>query len=149
MRAVFAPIPGTWPALVPLVQSGRLALLGDAFTHRMALEDVSEAYELFDSRADGVLKVLLTPNPGPPSGSIRGSVEDDGPLRGAELRSGHEPRRRRRSDQLRQRVDDRLVVGPPALEVAPRLFLVALQREVDLFEPAVPVEELRLGEPDV
>ena len=55
--------PGTWPALVPLVQSGRLALLGDAFTHRMALSQVSQAYELFDSRADGVLKVLLTPNP--------------------------------------------------------------------------------------
>jgi len=68
VRAVFAPIPGTWPALVPLVQSGRLALLGDTFTHRMGLDQVSEAYELFDSRADGVLKVLLTPNPGPPSG---------------------------------------------------------------------------------
>ena len=63
VRAVFAPIPGTWPALVPLVQSGRLALLGDTFTHRMALGEVSQAYELFDSRADGVLKVLLTPNP--------------------------------------------------------------------------------------
>jgi alcohol dehydrogenase len=61
VRAVFAPIPGTWPALVPLVQSGRLALLGDAFTHRMALAQVSQAYKLFDSRADGVLKVLLDP----------------------------------------------------------------------------------------
>ena len=63
LRAVFAPIPGTWPFLVPLVQSGRLTGLGETFTHRMDLNRAPEAYELFDSRADGVLKVLLTPNP--------------------------------------------------------------------------------------
>jgi alcohol dehydrogenase len=63
LRAVFAPIPGTWRALVPLLQSGRLSGLGETFTHRMGLEQAPEAYELFDSRADGVLKVLLTPNP--------------------------------------------------------------------------------------
>jgi 2-desacetyl-2-hydroxyethyl bacteriochlorophyllide A dehydrogenase len=61
VRAVFAPIPGTWPALVPLVQSGRLQL-ADTFTHHMELSQVAEAYELFDSRLDGVLKVLLRPN---------------------------------------------------------------------------------------
>lgn len=63
LRAVFAPIPGTWSSLVPLLQSGRLTGLGETFTHRMDLSQVSEAYELFDSRSDGVLKVLLTPNP--------------------------------------------------------------------------------------
>ncbi len=63
LRAVFAAIPGTWSSLVPLLQSGRLAGLGETFTHRMDLSQVSEAYELFDSRSDGVLKVLLTPNP--------------------------------------------------------------------------------------
>ena len=63
LRAVFAPIPGTWSALVPLLQSGRLAGLGETFTHRMDLSRAPEAYELFDSRTDGVLKVLLTPNP--------------------------------------------------------------------------------------
>jgi alcohol dehydrogenase len=63
VRAVFAPIPGTWAALVPLLQSGRLAGLADTFTHRMDLSQAPEAYELFDSREDGVLKVLLTPNP--------------------------------------------------------------------------------------
>ena len=62
VRAVFAPVPGTWPDLVPLVQAGRLAV-ADTFTHRMGLEEASRAYELFDSRADGVLKILLTPNP--------------------------------------------------------------------------------------
>jgi alcohol dehydrogenase len=60
VRAVFAPIPGTWPSLVPLIQSGRL-VLGDTFTHHMGLSQVTEAYELFDSRANGVLKVLLNP----------------------------------------------------------------------------------------
>ena len=63
LRAVFAAIPGTWSSLVPLLQSGRLAGLGETFTHRMDLSQAPEAYELFDSRADGVLKVLLTPNP--------------------------------------------------------------------------------------
>ncbi len=62
LRTIFAPIPGTWSSLVPLVQSGRLAGLGDTFTHRMDLSQAPAAYELFDSRADGVLKVLLAPN---------------------------------------------------------------------------------------
>ena len=61
VRTVFAPVPGTWPALVPLVQSGRLDLAG-TFTHRMGLSEASQAYELFDSRSDGVLKILLDPN---------------------------------------------------------------------------------------
>ena len=61
VRAIFAPIPGTWSSLVPLVQSGRLQL-SDTFTHHMELSQVAEAYELFDSRLDGVLKVLLRPN---------------------------------------------------------------------------------------
>src|SRR5580704_1181254 len=62
VRAVFAPVPGTWPDLVPLVQTGRLAV-ADTFTHRMGLDEAAKAYELFASRADGVLKILLTPNP--------------------------------------------------------------------------------------
>jgi threonine dehydrogenase-like Zn-dependent dehydrogenase len=61
VRAVFAPIPGTWSSLVPLLQSGRLRV-ADTFTHRMELSRVAEAYDLFDSRRDGVLKVLLLPN---------------------------------------------------------------------------------------
>jgi alcohol dehydrogenase len=61
VRTIFAPVPGTWPSLVPLVQTGRLQL-ADTFTHRMELSQVAEAYDLFDSRRDGVLKVLLLPN---------------------------------------------------------------------------------------
>jgi threonine dehydrogenase-like Zn-dependent dehydrogenase len=62
VRAIFAPVPSTWASLVPLVRSGRLHGLADTFTHRLGLSQVREAYELFDSRSDGVLKVLLTPN---------------------------------------------------------------------------------------
>jgi 2-desacetyl-2-hydroxyethyl bacteriochlorophyllide A dehydrogenase len=61
LRAIFAPIPGTWSALVPLVQSGQF-VLAETFTHHMGLSQAAEAYELFDSRGDGVLKVLLDPN---------------------------------------------------------------------------------------
>jgi alcohol dehydrogenase len=61
VRAVFAPIPGTWSALVPLVQSGRFEL-AETFTHHMGLSQVAEAYQLFNSRGAGVLKVLLDPN---------------------------------------------------------------------------------------
>jgi threonine dehydrogenase-like Zn-dependent dehydrogenase len=61
LRSVFAPIPGTWAALVPLVQSGRFALT-ETFTHHLGLSEVAEAYRLFDSRTDGVLKVMLDPN---------------------------------------------------------------------------------------
>jgi threonine dehydrogenase-like Zn-dependent dehydrogenase len=60
LRAVFAPVPGTWAELVPLVQAGRFSL-AETFTHRMGLSEAPEAYELFDSRRDGVLKVLLDP----------------------------------------------------------------------------------------
>src|SRR5215469_2148036 len=62
LRAVFAPIPSTWPSLVPLVRAGHFRDLAATFTHRLPLSDVRDAYELFDSRRDGVLKVLLTPN---------------------------------------------------------------------------------------
>jgi threonine dehydrogenase-like Zn-dependent dehydrogenase len=36
LRSVFAPVPGTWAELVPLVQSGRFSL-DETFTHRMKL----------------------------------------------------------------------------------------------------------------
>jgi alcohol dehydrogenase len=61
LRTIFAPVPGTWPALVPLVQSGRFSL-AETFTHHMGLSQAPEAYQLFDSRSDGVLKVLLDPS---------------------------------------------------------------------------------------
>jgi alcohol dehydrogenase len=61
LRTIFAPIPGTWAALVPLLQAGQLSV-DETFTHHLGLSQVAEAYQLFDSRSDGVLKVLLNPN---------------------------------------------------------------------------------------
>ena len=43
-----------------LVLHGRLDL-APLLTHRFPLDSVAEAYELFGSRADGVLKVAITP----------------------------------------------------------------------------------------
>jgi alcohol dehydrogenase len=59
-RIGICPIQSTWDALVPLVASGRIEP-ADVFTHRLPLSEVAEAYRLFDSRDDGVLKVLLDP----------------------------------------------------------------------------------------
>jgi len=60
-RVTLAAIPTTWPALFPLVTSGKLHP-EDVFTHRLGLSDAAEAYRIFDAREDGVLKVLLDPS---------------------------------------------------------------------------------------
>lgn len=60
-RMGLCPVPESWPALIPLVASGRLAP-ERVFTHRMALSEGSEAYRLFAERRDGVIKVLLDPS---------------------------------------------------------------------------------------
>jgi threonine dehydrogenase-like Zn-dependent dehydrogenase len=60
LSATLAAIPATWPTLVPLLDSGRLT--PDAvFTHRLWLSEAPHAYQIFDARQDGVLKVLLDP----------------------------------------------------------------------------------------
>jgi threonine dehydrogenase-like Zn-dependent dehydrogenase len=59
-RVTLASIPTTWPALFPLVTSGKLKT-EEVFTHRLGLSDAAEAYRVFDAREDGVLKVLLDP----------------------------------------------------------------------------------------
>ena len=60
VRSTIAAIPGTWGALIPLLQSGRLRPEG-TFTHHLGLSEVGDAYAIFDERRDGVLKVLLDP----------------------------------------------------------------------------------------
>lgn len=59
-RVTLAAIPTTWPALFPLVQSGKLRP-EEVLTHRLGLSDAAEAYRIFDAREDGVLKVVLDP----------------------------------------------------------------------------------------
>jgi 2-desacetyl-2-hydroxyethyl bacteriochlorophyllide A dehydrogenase len=60
LRVTLASIPSTWPALVPLVESGRLRP-EEVFTHRLPLSEAAEAYRMFEQRDDGCLKVLLDP----------------------------------------------------------------------------------------
>ena len=60
-RIGVCPVPRFWPHLVPLLAEGRLQP-DFVFTHEMALGEGSDAYALFDSRKDGVLKVLLDPS---------------------------------------------------------------------------------------
>ncbi len=51
-------VPEEWPALVPLIQQGRLT--PERFiTHRYGLEQGAEAYDVFDRRADGAMKVIF------------------------------------------------------------------------------------------
>jgi threonine dehydrogenase-like Zn-dependent dehydrogenase len=48
--------------LIRIVQSGR-ADKTKLLTHRFSLEDITEGYQLFGSRADNVLKVAVSPAP--------------------------------------------------------------------------------------
>jgi 2-desacetyl-2-hydroxyethyl bacteriochlorophyllide A dehydrogenase len=59
-RAAIAPIPSTWPALLPLVAGGRLHP-EEVFTHRLPLSEAPHAYQLFANKEDGCLKVVLDP----------------------------------------------------------------------------------------
>jgi threonine dehydrogenase-like Zn-dependent dehydrogenase len=46
--------------LIALVRSGRLDLT-PLITHHFPLDRITEAYDLFANRRDGVLKVAITP----------------------------------------------------------------------------------------
>jgi threonine dehydrogenase-like Zn-dependent dehydrogenase len=53
-------VPQYWPELIPLIQSGRLH--PERFiSHTLSLSDGASAYDLFDRRADGALKMVLAP----------------------------------------------------------------------------------------
>lgn len=53
-------VPEELPALIPLIRAGRLRP-ERYISHRMPLARGEEAYRLFDGRADGALKMVLTP----------------------------------------------------------------------------------------
>lgn len=53
-------VPEEWPALIPLIQSGRLKP-ERYISHVLPLTDGEKAYEIFDSRRDGALKMVLAP----------------------------------------------------------------------------------------
>jgi 2-desacetyl-2-hydroxyethyl bacteriochlorophyllide A dehydrogenase len=58
VRSGNCPVPHMWPDLIPLLQAGRLKAAG-LFTHSLPLAAGAEAYRLFDSRQDGVVKVMI------------------------------------------------------------------------------------------
>lgn len=58
VRAGVAPVPQLWPALIPLLQQGRLKAAG-LFSHVMNLSDGAEAYRVFDARDDNVVKIMM------------------------------------------------------------------------------------------
>jgi alcohol dehydrogenase len=60
-RIGLVPVLEMWPALIPLVASGSLSP-ELVFTHRMPLSEGPRAYEIFDKREEGVVKVLLDPS---------------------------------------------------------------------------------------
>lgn len=53
-------VPETWPALIPLIQAGRLKP-ERYISHVMPLSDGERAYGIFDRREDGALKMVMTP----------------------------------------------------------------------------------------
>jgi len=53
-------VPEEWPALIPLIQSGRLTP-EKYISHVMSLDEGEQAYAMFDKRADGALKMVLAP----------------------------------------------------------------------------------------
>ena len=58
VRGGICPVSQMWPALVPLIASGRIKGEG-LFTHNFNLSDGAEAYRLFNAREDDVIKVMI------------------------------------------------------------------------------------------
>lgn len=58
VRGGICQVQETWPHLVPLVQQGRIKA-PDMFSHTFKLAEGAEAYRLFDSRDDGVIKITI------------------------------------------------------------------------------------------
>lgn len=58
VRSGNCPVPWMWPEVIPLLQQGRLRA-ENLFTHTLPLSEGAEAYRLFDSRQDDVVKVMI------------------------------------------------------------------------------------------
>ena len=59
VRGGICDVTNMWPHLVPLIQQGRINA-PDLFSHEFNLSDGAEAYRLFDSRDEGVLKLNIS-----------------------------------------------------------------------------------------
>jgi threonine dehydrogenase-like Zn-dependent dehydrogenase len=61
IRANQASVKRLLPRLIEHVQAGRISPKA-LVTHRVPLEDVSDAYHIFSSKLDGCIKPVLLPN---------------------------------------------------------------------------------------
>ena len=61
VRGGICDVTNMWPHLVPLVREGRIKAEG-LFSHTFTLNEGAEAYSLFDSRDDGVIKIMMDVN---------------------------------------------------------------------------------------
>ena len=60
-RAVLSYVPMSWPALIPLLQSGRIGP-ERVFSHHMPLSQGEQAYKQFFEKLDSTVKVVLNPD---------------------------------------------------------------------------------------
>ncbi len=58
VRGGICDVQNMWPHLVPLIREGRIRT-PDLFSHHFKLSEGAEAYRLFDSRDEGVLKINI------------------------------------------------------------------------------------------
>jgi len=58
VRGGICDVQNMWPHLIPLLKSGRIETRG-LFSHRFDLSEGAEAYRLFDSRDEGVIKLRI------------------------------------------------------------------------------------------
>ena len=58
VRGGICDVPNMWQHLVPMLRQGRLKAEG-LFSHDFKLSEGAEAYSLFDSRDDGVIKIRI------------------------------------------------------------------------------------------
>ena len=81
LRAVFAPIPGTWPFLVPLLQSGRLSGLARDVHPPDGPEPGARGLRVVRFASRRGLEGLVDAEPLSAFGLVRRAVEDQGELR--------------------------------------------------------------------
>lgn len=58
INPALAPVASTWPEIIALIEAGKIR--GEnVFSHSFSIAEGATAYELFDSRSDGVMKIMI------------------------------------------------------------------------------------------
>lgn len=61
IRGNQCPVKRQWPRLFEHIRNGHLRP-SDIVTHRIALDDIAEAYHLMSAKLDGIVKPLIVPS---------------------------------------------------------------------------------------